>query len=236
MQTLPDATPSTALHKIIFLFYPIFFIWNVLWQCLKWQCQKELNLIIFTHLLLVEESTIPLNVRFLSTWSVTEAFVSDINFGQWQKTFSVTETFFLRQKCVFLTETPTETCFCDGNLFPKGKFSFDRNLCLKETCFCVITFFLWRKLVSVTETFCVSMTSFCDINWFFQKHPFVVIYTWFPGKSFLEKWEFPLSWITGITTFWSPAPSIGKIKACSKIAVTFEPMLQFWYHFRFRMP
>ena len=55
---------------------------------------------------------------------------------------------------------------------------------------------LWQKSLSLTETW----TETCSV-----KHTiFLAFYTWFPGKSFCEKWEFALSLITKIITLWSP--------------------------------
>ena len=96
------------------------------------------------------------------------------SFFFWQKLlsvaeiFSVTEFSFLWQKCVSLTETQTETCFCDWNLFPKGNFFFERHLCLKEIFFCDINFFSVKEIFSVTKSCCITISNFCAINWFSQ--------------------------------------------------------------------
>ena len=51
----------------------------------------------------------------------------------------------------------------------------------------------------------ITITSFCDMNWFCQKKIFFLkFYSWFPGKSFREKWKFLLCQKNKITTFWSP--------------------------------
>ena len=70
----------------------------------------------------------------------------DKNFCSWQKTLSLTETLFLGPKCVSLTETQTETCFCNGNLFSKEKLFAERHFCLKKTCFCNLKYFSSKEV------------------------------------------------------------------------------------------
>ena len=156
----------------------------------------------------------PLCLNILSSYqlaSFKEDFFSNnkfcllLNFFLlWQKHFSLQIFFFfLWHKRVSLTETWTKTCFCDGNLFSKGNCFSDRNFCLKETSFYDINFFLWR-IFSVTESFCITKTFSVTENCSVKNTLFLGFYPWFSGKSFREKWDFPLSWITKITTSWSP--------------------------------
>ena len=134
--------------------------------------------------------------------SVTEYFFSDRNFCRWEKTFSLTETFFLWQMC-FSDGILDRNLFLWWKLVFERKFFSDRLVLLKDTCFCDINFFLWRKYVYI----CLYYN-----NLFLWQKPFSVpntlfwaFYIWCPVKRFHEKWEFPLSRITKITTLWSPA-------------------------------
>ena len=109
-------------------------------------------------------------------------FFSDRKFCQGQKLFSL-----------------TEVCFSDGNL-DRNLFLFSKgNLFSVWFFFCGINFFLWRKLVSVTESFLlhylVSVTKTCTL------FSYVI-----SRVKFREKWEFPLSRITKKTTWWRPTP------------------------------
>ena len=78
-------------------------------------------------------------IRFLSTCLCDRRFfllkkillVADF-FSFFFFFFFVAETVFMWQKCVSLTETQTEICFCDGKLFSKGNILSFRNCCLKE--------------------------------------------------------------------------------------------------------
>ena len=110
----------------------------------------------------------------------------------------------------------TDKFFSDGNLYRNlflwrklnfwRKYCSDIYFCLTETCFCDKNSFLWQKLVSFTESFSVTVTCFCDRNLICQNTFFWAFFTWFPGWSFREKWEFPVSRIIMIITLWSLAP------------------------------
>ena len=103
------------------------------------------------------------------------------------KLFSLTITFCLWQKLVYLKENRTETSFCDGNLFSEGNFFSDRNFFRTETCFCDINFFLWQKFDSVTASFSVIPTCFCDRNLPCKKN------TFFEGiLCMISRGKFPL--------------------------------------------
>ena len=121
---------------------------------------------IVTNFLLCQDSSVSSYERFI--WiNFVENFTCcvQLSSGSVEETlFSGTETFYLWQKLIFVTEI----YFCDRKFYPwqnlvsvTQTFFSDRNLFmwqklfLIETCFCDRNMFLWQKIVFVTETcFC----------------------------------------------------------------------------------
>ena len=143
--------------------------------------------------------------------------------------------YFLWQKCVSLTETWTETCFCEGNVFSEGIFFSDRHLCLTKTCFCDINFF------SVTE-FCFCHRKFFCCSNLFLGQKLVLSKILFFGHFFyvISREKFP--WEMGVSVILdnqdnhfvepcNPTPPIPLFSQLFKNVTLFHDISQFLHSF-----
>ena len=126
----------------------------------------SINCLLFTHFPLVEESTMPWNIRFILPWFCDKSLflwqklLSLAKPIMWQKLFFCHSNFFLLllSKYVSLTDTQAKTCilkdiFSLAELFVWRKlwhnffFFCEVCFCHKKKFFCYSILFLWPNLV-----------------------------------------------------------------------------------------
>ena len=109
--------------------------------------------------------------------------------------FSVTENFILWLKYVSITESWTETCLCDGNLFCEEFCFSDRKFCLTKTCFCdILWHFCVTEICFCHRQFFCKVICLCDRKLFCKKYPFLGFLYTISRENFLLEIEVFVIW------------------------------------------